>query len=49
MIDWSSCASVERQADIVSNARVFRGTELKVPGSHFRPSDFRCQQTAISF
>ena len=30
MIDWSSCVSVEHQADIVSNAWVFRGTRVPV-------------------
>jgi uncharacterized protein (DUF433 family) len=30
MIDWSSCESVEHQADIVSNAWVFRGTRVPV-------------------
>ena len=30
MIDWSSRVSVERQADIVSNVWVFRGTRVTV-------------------
>jgi uncharacterized protein (DUF433 family) len=30
MIDWSSCPVVERQAQRVSGARVFRGTRVPV-------------------
>ena len=30
MIDWSSCPSVERDADRVSGAWVFRGTRVPV-------------------
>lgn len=30
MIDWSSCASVERDPDRVSGAWVFRGTRVPV-------------------
>ena len=30
MIDWSSCPSVERDADRVSGARVFCGTRIPV-------------------
>lgn len=30
MIDWSSCLAVERDADLVSGAWVFRGTRVPV-------------------
>ena len=30
MIDWSSCAAVERDADRVSGAWLFRGTRVPV-------------------
>ena len=30
MIDWSTCAAVERDADRVSGAWVFRGTRVPV-------------------
>jgi uncharacterized protein (DUF433 family) len=30
MIDWSSCSAVERQAERVSGAWVFRGTRVPV-------------------
>jgi uncharacterized protein (DUF433 family) len=30
MLDWTSCSAVERQADRVSGAWVFRGTRVPV-------------------
>ena len=39
MIDWSSCPAVERDAERVSDAWVFRGTRVPVAALFENPED----------